>query len=161
MRQSEAGDYERAISREKASKFRGKARVMLKVLYFSPERMRDINRENVERLKEIFEEEGCLRKEPPERHVPVVIDIRELNRAIECSDSDTTLDTLLDNPGELPPLLKFPPNTRIECLNGKHRIQAAKECATLNPLEKWWIVDLYLKGMRRDRYPSGLLLMQF
>ena len=95
---------------------------MLKVLYFSPKRIRDINRENVERLKEIFKEEGCLRKELLERHVPIIINIRELNRAIECSDSDITLDTLLDNLGELPPLLEFPPNTRIKCLNGKHRI---------------------------------------
>ena len=95
---------------------------MLKVLYFSPKRIRDINRENIERLKEIFKEEGCLHKEPPERHIPVVINIRELNQAIKCSDSNTTLDILLDNPEELPPLLKFPPNTRIKCLNNKHHI---------------------------------------
>ena len=95
---------------------------MLKVLYFSPKRIRDINRENIERLKEIFKEEGCLRKELLERHMPIIIDIGELNRAIECSNSNTTLDTLLDNLEELPPLLKFPPNTRIECLNGKYRI---------------------------------------
>jgi len=95
---------------------------MLKVLYFSPKRIRDINKENVERLKEIFKEEGCLRKELPEHYMPVIINIRELNRAIKCSDSNTTLDTLLDNPKELLPLLKFPPNTRIKYLNGKYRI---------------------------------------
>ncbi|XTI95657.1 hypothetical protein V2W45_1256517, partial [Cenococcum geophilum] len=67
------------ISRKKALKFRGKARVMLKVLYFSPKRIRDINRENMERLKEIFKEEGCLRKELLKRHIPVIIDIREPN----------------------------------------------------------------------------------
>ena len=49
------------------------------MLYFSPKRIRDINRENIERLKEIFKEEGCLRKELLEYYVPVIIDIRELN----------------------------------------------------------------------------------
>ncbi|XTI83623.1 hypothetical protein V2W45_1225730, partial [Cenococcum geophilum] len=67
------------ISREKALKFRGKARVMLKVLYFSPKHIRYINRENVKRLKEIFKEEGCLRKEPLECFMPVIINIRGLN----------------------------------------------------------------------------------
>ena len=49
------------------------------MLYFSPKYIRDINRENIERLKEIFKEEGCLRKEPPEYYMPVIINIRELN----------------------------------------------------------------------------------
>jgi len=52
---------------------------MLKVLYFSPKRIRDINRENIERLKEIFKEEGYLRKELLERYMPIIINIRELN----------------------------------------------------------------------------------
>jgi hypothetical protein len=122
MRQSEAGDYKRAISREKALKFRGKAYVILKVLYFSPKYIRDINKENIERLKEIFKEEGYLYKELLKHYMPVIIDIKKLNQAIKCSGSNTTLNTLLDNPGELLPLLKFPPNTRIKCLNNKHRI---------------------------------------
>ena len=117
-------------------KFKGKTRVILKILYFSPKRIRDINRENIKRLKEIFKKKRCLRKKPPEHHIPVIIDIGELNQAIKYSNSNTTLNTLLDNPGELPPLLKFPPNTHIECFNSKHRIQTAKECTTLNPAEK-------------------------
>ena len=92
------------------------------MLYFSPKRIRDINRENIERLKEIFKEEGCLRKESLERYVPIIINIRELNQAIECSNSDITLDILLDNLEELLPLFKFPPNTRIKCLNSKYHI---------------------------------------
>jgi hypothetical protein len=147
MKQSEAGEYEQRISRDKASKFRGKARVMLEVLQFSPENLRDIDEKNVERLKEIFEEEGCLREEP-ERHVPAVIDMGDLTRAIQFTGSDeVSLDRLLDNPKKLPPLLKFPLGVHIECLNGKHRIQAAREFPGLKPSEKWWIVDLYLNGM--------------
>ncbi|XTI95666.1 hypothetical protein V2W45_1255859, partial [Cenococcum geophilum] len=110
------------ISKEKALKFSGKARVILKVLYFSPKRIRDINRENIERLKKIFKEEGCLRKELLEHYVPIIINIRELNQAIKYSNSNTTLNTLLDNLGELLPLLKFPPNTRIKYLNSKYYI---------------------------------------
>jgi len=49
------------------------------VLYFSSKRIRDINRENIERLKEIFKEEGYLRKEPLEYYIPIIINIRELN----------------------------------------------------------------------------------
>ena len=49
------------------------------MLYFSPKYIRDINRENVERLKEIFKEEGYLYKELLERYIPVIINIRELN----------------------------------------------------------------------------------
>jgi hypothetical protein len=41
------------------------------------------------------------------------------------------------------PELEFPGG--IECLRGRHRIQARKEW--LLPTEKWWIVDLYLSGM--------------
>ena len=122
IRQSKAGNYKRAIFRGKALKFRGKAHIILEVLYFSPKYIRDINRENVERLKEIFKEERYLRKEPPECHVPVVIDIGELNQAIECSNSNMTLNILLDNLKELPPLLKFPPNIHIKYLNSKHYI---------------------------------------
>jgi hypothetical protein len=84
--------------------------------------MRDINKENIKRLKEIFKKEGCLYKEPLKYHIPIIIDIRELNQAIKYSNSDTILNTLLDNPGELLLLLKFPPNIYIECLNGKHHI---------------------------------------
>jgi len=76
----------------------------------------------MKRLKEIFKEEECLRQELLERHMPIIINIRELNRAIKCSNGDITLDTLLDNIKELPPLLKFLPNTRIKCFNSKHRI---------------------------------------
>lgn len=146
MKQSEANDHGQDIFKDKASNFRGKARVMLEVLQFAPESMRDINKKNVERLKDIFEVEGCLRMEP-ERHVPAVVSLAALTRAIEFTASpQVSLDKLLDNPKELPPLLKFPPNVHIECLSGKHRIQAAKECTRLGPSEKWWIVDLYLEG---------------
>jgi len=95
---------------------------MLKVLYFSLKYIRDINRENIERLKEIFKEEGYLYKELPERYMPIIINIRELNWAIKYSNSDITLDTLLDNLKELPPLLKSPPNIYIKCLNSKYYI---------------------------------------
>ena len=36
--------------------------------------------------------------------------------------------------------LVFP--SRLECLHGRHRVQAGKEF--LSTGDKWWIVDLYL-----------------
>ena len=146
MKQSEAYDHEDKICRDKASNFRGKARIMLEVLQFTSESMKEIDEKNVERLKCIFEEGGCLR-EAPERHVPAIIRSADLAAAVKFTASpDVSLEKLLNNPKELPPLLKFPPNVHIECLSGKHRIQAAKESRVLKPSEKWWIVDLYLEG---------------
>ncbi|KAF2458845.1 hypothetical protein BDY21DRAFT_283526 [Lineolata rhizophorae] len=150
IKQSEANSFEARIFKEKASKFRGKARIMLEILHYAPESMREISRVNVGRLKDTFEKDGCYRL-PPERHIPALIDISDLTRAIEYTGhKDVSLDVLLDNPKELPPLLKFPPSTYIECLRGKHRIQAAKECQTLKPPDKWWIVDLYLKDLNAN-----------
>lgn len=146
MKQNEVTDYEQDISKDKASNLRGKARVMIAALKHTPESMRDLDNTNVERLKDIFTMEGC-RRDAPERHVPVVISMDDVTRAIALTGStEVSLDKLLDNPKELPPLLKFPPGVHIQCLTGKHRIQAAKECTTLPASERWWIVDLYLEG---------------
>jgi hypothetical protein len=51
------------VFRDKASNFRGKARVMLKVLQFTSENMRDIDKKNIDRLKNIYDDQGCLRAE--------------------------------------------------------------------------------------------------
>ena len=39
------------------------------------------------------------------------------------------------------PELVFPAGYQVECLHGRHRIQAAKELGL-----DWWTVDLYLAG---------------
>lgn len=120
--------------------------------------MRDIDKKNIDRLKNIFDEQQCLQAEP-ERHVPAIVSMTDLARAIEFTASPSvSIEKLLDNPKELPVLLKFPPGVHIECLTGKHRIQAAKECTTLKPSQKWWIVDLYLNGKCRPQLQIAIWL---
>jgi hypothetical protein len=74
--------------------------------------------------------------------VPAVIDMGDLELIME--QSGTCLAELLDNPRDMPPELNFPPGRKLECLHGKHRIQAAKELRFLKAEDKWWVVDLYL-----------------
>jgi hypothetical protein len=52
---------------------------------------------------------------------------------------------LLSNPRDRYPELVFPGGYQLECLHGRHRIQAGREF--LSPRDKWWAVDLYLAGI--------------
>ncbi|OBT51206.1 hypothetical protein VE04_07718 [Pseudogymnoascus sp. 24MN13] len=46
------------------------------------------------------------------------------------------------------PLLEFPTGFRLECLYGRHRIEAGREF--LHPGDNWWTVDLYLLDLNVD-----------
>lgn len=96
----------------------------------------------VERLKEVFQADTVRRLEP-RNHVPAVVDQSDLNDAIQASE--ISAESLLSNPDNNPPELRFPARHRLTCLHGHHRIQAARE--TLPPTDAWWTVDLYLAGM--------------
>lgn len=105
--------------------------------------------EHVEHIKRIFRKEGCRRLQV-RRHIPAVVDQHRLDVALEDAQRKGRWKT-----GTLPsnvatidtqdgyPELEFPGG--IECLHGRHRIQAGREW--LPPTEKWWIVDLYLSGI--------------
>ncbi|OAF54638.1 hypothetical protein VC83_08804 [Pseudogymnoascus destructans] len=58
-------------------------------------------------------------------------------------------DDLLTN-DEVPdyPLLEFPTGFHLECLHGRHRIEAG--CEFLHPGDDWWTVDLYLADLNVD-----------
>jgi hypothetical protein len=137
-------NLEDRITSDKLSKFRGTAKVRLEHLYFPSQVPRELNRGNVERLKDIFGKEGCRRLNP-KNQVPTVIGIHALESSI--AQSGTSLSDLLNNPKGVTPELSFPSDFRLECLHGKHRIQAAKESRCLKAEEKWWIVHLYLTGI--------------
>ncbi|KAI9770970.1 MAG: hypothetical protein M1840_002674 [Geoglossum simile] len=107
---------------------------------------RGLSRENVEILKHTFKTEGCLRLEP-KHHIPAIIDQQTLDLAINSSPA-VSLDTLLDNPKKEPPELNIPPGYSLECIHGRHRVQAGNE--TLAPRDKWWTVDLYLDDASLD-----------
>ncbi|KAL5331286.1 hypothetical protein ACEPPN_000816 [Leptodophora sp. 'Broadleaf-Isolate-01'] len=46
------------------------------------------------------------------------------------------------------PMLKFPTSCQLECLHGRHRIEAAREF--LLPTDRWWVVDLYLPELNTN-----------
>lgn len=105
--------------------------------------------EHVEHVKRIFRKEGC-RPLAVGHHILAVVDQRRLDAALEGArqrgrwttdglpSSYATIDTQDGYPE-----LDFPGG--IECLHGRHRVQAGREW--LPPTEKWWIVDLYLSGI--------------
>jgi hypothetical protein len=135
---------ETKISNDRSSNFRGTASVALEVLDFDIEGARQSNENNKERLKRIFETENCFPFRP-ENRISAVIDQQDLENAIQASPAETSLATLLENPDGNAPDLKLPPNCRLKCLQGRSRVEAAKEL--LPPGGKgFWGVDLYLEG---------------
>lgn len=113
------------------------------MLYFQWNEPRELNRKNVERLKEVFRTDNVRRLEP-RNHIPAVVDQSDLDDAIQTSE--ISAERLLSNPDNDPPVLTFPTGYRLTCLHGRHRVQAGRE--TLPPTDAWWTVDLYLAGMR-------------
>ena len=143
MRQPQFSVQEVRLQAERYIKYRGTARVRLEYLHFEWGEPRELKRKNVERLKEIFRIDNVRRLEPG-NHIPALIDQADLDVAIQASE--LSAETLLSNPDNDPPVLKFSPCYRLTCLHGRHRIQAARE--TLSPRDAWWSVDLYLTGIR-------------
>ena len=99
---------------------------------------------NVSRLVEVFKLEGCRRLNE-EHYVPAIINRRAFQDALTASQ--VRVNELL-NPmsGDPPQELTLPPDMRITCLHGQHRLAAAHQF--LRPGDKWWMVSLYSDGMR-------------
>jgi hypothetical protein len=146
MQQAQVEIIERKLAGDRGTYFRGTARVRLQRLHFGDQCSRELDRKIVESLKDTFEIEGCLRLEPS-HHIPALIDRQTLELAIKSSPG-VSAAALLDNPKKLPPELKL--NCSLECLHGRHRLQAAREI--LLPKDKWWTVDLYLTGMYTSQH---------
>jgi hypothetical protein len=149
--QYHATEQERKLAEDREENFRGTACVSLRKLIFKPEYSRDVDKKNVERLKRIFARQGCLRLSPS-NHVPAIINEQDLKVALQYSRK--TLDDLLNSSQDAPPKLTLPPNYKLECLHGQHRILAALE--TLTPKEEWWTVDFYLSGLTLK--PSSVVM---
>lgn len=123
---------------EKGAKFRGRARVSLDALQFPVRFPRELDRDNVKRLKEIFELN--INRLDPQNHIPALIKNSVLEQATQAAG--TTVHALLENSMAQLPFLVFSPDV-LKCLHGKHRIQAAKE-SDLPEAERWWVVRFYL-----------------
>lgn len=140
MPPTRAQEEELRVQAEKKVKFRGTACIRLEWLYFPGNQPRELKRKNVERLKSNFRKK-CDRL-PIKNHIPALIEQQHLDAAIHASGILPA--NLLSNPNVGYPELVFPTGYQLECLHGRHRIQAAKEVLPLR--EKWWTVDLYLAG---------------
>ncbi|KFY68421.1 hypothetical protein V496_01043 [Pseudogymnoascus sp. VKM F-4515 (FW-2607)] len=136
---------------EKRLKFKGTAKISLDVLYFKQNQPRQLNLKHVEYLKECFQTEGCHRL-PLCRHIPAKIDQRCLDATIKKSgvSARQLLGTAKRDVETTDyPELVFPSDIQVECLHGRHRIEALKKSRLL-PEDMWWTVDLYLSDLDAD-----------
>lgn len=125
--------------------FRGFVRVNLDDLSFVHDSHRGLDERNVARICRIFELEGCQRLD--EHHfVDVVI------------GHDQALDEHRVTERPIPhwPDLPLIVCGKLECLNGRHRIQAAK--LHLPPNERWWIARVFIEGIAHMMRAPRLVL---
>ena len=94
---------------------------------------RQLDRKNVQRLINVFALEGCFRLEP-DNYVAALLPHSLLTRVPRIS-------TVPANGDVMPPI--FDPPEPLQCIHGKHRIEAAKEYFALEG--KWWVVNVYVK----------------
>jgi len=137
MWRTQIREEESRIEAEKRIKYKGTARIRLKWLHFQWNRPRELDGKNVERLKADFRKD-CRRLDEL-NHIPAVIDQQSLDAAEALSG--VSARQLGKYPRGGNPELVFPAGYQVECLHGRHRIQAAKELGL-----EWWTVDLYLAG---------------
>lgn len=140
MQRSIYTDHELLVASERNQKYRGTARISLK--HIRPHRniCRSLDTDNVTRLCEIFNKEGCRRLEAT-NHVSAVVSMRDLNAALEKVQLSTA--QLISGNFNQFPSLPFSKG-QVRCLHGQHRLQAGKEF--LPEYDQWWVVDLYLDG---------------
>lgn len=93
-------------------------------------------RHRVDRLRKIFEIEGCCNLEP-ENKVVATVDPSTFANAL--SSTGVAEEQLLDQVSQVP--LKFNENARLICIHGRHRLRAAREFG-----ESCWLVDIYRDG---------------
>lgn len=142
MEQYQVEDIEKKLYQDRGSSFRGTARIRFAHLRFGELSPRHPNERITTYLKEKFSNEGCLRLDP-KNHIPAVISQAILDAAIQASPN-VSQDSLLENQRKQPPELRLSEGVTIECLQGLHRIAAAK--IVLPRRDWWWTIDLYLDG---------------
>jgi hypothetical protein len=131
---------ERELDTERRIKFKGTARVSIESIYFERNRSHELDIRHVETLKDHFRANGCHRLEV-RNHIPAIIDQQDLDVALEAAK--TSAEELLNRPAKYYRELVFPVRS-LECLHGRHRIEAGRDF--LSPCDSWWTVDLYLRG---------------
>lgn len=110
----------------------GTARVEFHFLHFPWDELRSCDKKNVERLRTIFKTEECLR-DAAKNFIPALVNRQQLDAALE--KSNISAELLLDNQGGSVPKLLFPVGSRLDCLDGQDRIEAARQFL---PFEDRW-----------------------
>ncbi|KAJ9607023.1 hypothetical protein H2200_008095 [Cladophialophora chaetospira] len=140
MLQDLADEKQLRLCEDRSASFRGTGRVELNLLDFKTPR-NNLPSKNVVRLRQIFRNEGCLPLEP-ENRIVAIVSPEKLNEVLRAS---AVIDAqLLDNPNGVPPVLTIPANDPLRCLDGRSRVEAAKD--VLLPGKRYWAVDFYLRG---------------
>lgn len=128
MQQVQALEKESTLEKEKSIKYKGTARIKLEWLYFE-EKQLDIK--HVQDLQSRFQKD-CRRLDT-RNHVPAIIDEQHLDYALRVFGISTGV--LPINAQHEFPELSFWIGYQLECLHGRHRIQAAKQA--LLSSDKW------------------------
>lgn len=146
MQSAQALEEESKTEKEKGIKYRGTARIKLNWLHFQWNESRELNKKNVQDLISCFQKD-CRRLDI-RNHIPAIINQQDLDSALRVSGTlEGVLPTNLQHEY---PELDFWAGYQLECLHGRHRIQAAQQ--VLSPPNRWWTVDLYLTGMMTSLY---------
>jgi hypothetical protein len=131
------------IEEEKALKQLGTAKVKLSFLAFPhSEQQQDTNKANVDRLKRLFRVEGGCRPDELGNRIPAIIDEAQWQQCLRISAPSTDHEPA--NSSRTHAKIDFPSGFRLECLRGRHRVEAAKQ--VLPDRHQWWTVDFYPSG---------------
>jgi len=133
------------LEAERRLMYQETARISLDVLQFGRDQPRELDPDHVEILTECFRNEDCQRL-PVRNHVPALISQQQLANAMRHSGVFT--EQLLAGHLSGYSMLKVPTSCHLECLHGRHRIEAAREF--LLPTDRWWTVDLYLPKLNTN-----------
>lgn len=142
LRQRQAVINDEQLFSEKEKRYLGRARIDIKSLQFEIDHTNAsqfTNAKVVKKLAQKFALEGCHRLDE-EHHVSALISPAVLQVAIQKSGISV---------GDLrtagyPQKLEIPQATPLNCLYGRHRLQAAK--GILPPEDEWWVTELYSDG---------------
>ncbi|ERF71962.1 hypothetical protein EPUS_06521 [Endocarpon pusillum Z07020] len=124
MRRARFLEQERRQEAERSIKYRGTARIKLDALHFPCEESREPDKNNVERLKNLFHGEGGCRRLDLRNHIPAFNSQPQLEAVTEAIEIST--ERLLEDARGGYPEPDFPPGYRR------------------------WKVDLYLKDLTQE-----------
>jgi len=129
---------ESRLENERASRYLGTARIALKWLHID---VTEVSQKQIQVLKTRFAKDCC--RLDPRNHIPAIINRQHFDSALRISSLKDDLLRRNKN-GEFPDLT-FWPDFKLDCLHGRHRLEAAR--SALVSSDRWWTVDLYRAGM--------------